>query len=220
MQLQKQIKKANPVREPRSRGGTQDRQPHHHHGRRADRAVGQPRGHRAEARQRLCARLHRQRESASVLTAWNVMRPLHDLERDGEGWVWLDKRRTTRFRLGADGKVVEAERDGQKAQWVSCDDVEKPAEPGARPSTGRGPARRSGGHAGDPQYRRGAVAIFDEKRQVPRRDRRQERAAGGAEAAGVAASPHPASLRRHPLPRGEGRDRAILLSSLAERTAA
>ncbi len=69
----------------------------------------------------------------SVLTAWNVMRALHELERDADGWVWLDKRKTTRFRLGADGKVAEAERDGQKAQWVSCDDVEKPIAPGMRP---------------------------------------------------------------------------------------
>jgi glycine betaine/proline transport system ATP-binding protein len=69
----------------------------------------------------------------SVLTAWNVMRPMHDLERDAEGWVWLDKRKTTRFRIGADGKVVAAERDGLKATWVSCDDIEKPVAPDSRP---------------------------------------------------------------------------------------
>ena len=69
----------------------------------------------------------------SVLTAWNVMRPLHELERDAEGWVWLDKRKTTRFRLGADGKVAAAERDGQPATWVSCDHVETATEQGTRP---------------------------------------------------------------------------------------
>ena len=69
----------------------------------------------------------------SVLTAWNVMRPLQELERDGEGWVWLDKRRTTRFRLDKDGKVAAAERDGQPATWVSCDRVDEPAAPGTRP---------------------------------------------------------------------------------------
>ena len=69
----------------------------------------------------------------SVLTAWNVMRALHELERGDDGWVWLDKRRTTRFKLGADGKVVAAEREGQPATWVSCDHVEAPAEPGTRP---------------------------------------------------------------------------------------
>ncbi len=39
----------------------------------------------------------------SVLTAWNVMRDRRDLESAGESWVWLDRRKTTRFRLDADG---------------------------------------------------------------------------------------------------------------------
>jgi glycine betaine/proline transport system ATP-binding protein len=69
----------------------------------------------------------------SVLTAWNVMRPLNDLERDKDGWVWLDKRKTTRFKIDADQKVVAAERDKKKATWVSCDDVEKPVPPETRP---------------------------------------------------------------------------------------
>ena len=69
----------------------------------------------------------------SVLTAWNVMRALHELEREGDGWVWLDKRKTTRFKLGPDGKVVAAERDGLAATWVSCDQVEAPIDPGTRP---------------------------------------------------------------------------------------
>jgi glycine betaine/proline transport system ATP-binding protein len=68
----------------------------------------------------------------SVLTAWNVMRPLHELERAGD-WVWLDKRKTTRFQLGADGKVIAAERDGQPATWVSCDQIDVPIEHGTRP---------------------------------------------------------------------------------------
>jgi glycine betaine/proline transport system ATP-binding protein len=69
----------------------------------------------------------------SVLTAWNVMRALHELERDKDNWVWLDKRKTTRFKLGEDGKVIAAERDKKKATWVSCDEVEKPIAPDARP---------------------------------------------------------------------------------------
>ena len=69
----------------------------------------------------------------SVLTAWNVMRALHELERDEEGWVWLDKRKTTRFKLGGDGKVIAAERDKRQATWVSCDEVEKPIAPDSRP---------------------------------------------------------------------------------------
>ncbi|MGL4590757.1 MAG: choline ABC transporter ATP-binding protein [Aestuariivirga sp.] len=69
----------------------------------------------------------------SVLTAWNVMRSLHELEPAGEGWIWLDKRKTTRFKLDKDQKVVAAERDKKKATWVSCDDVEKPIPPDTRP---------------------------------------------------------------------------------------
>lgn len=69
----------------------------------------------------------------SVLTAWNVMRARHELETAGAGWVWLDRRRTTRFRLDRSGKVTAAERDGKKATWVSCDEVEKPVPAGTRP---------------------------------------------------------------------------------------
>jgi glycine betaine/proline transport system ATP-binding protein len=69
----------------------------------------------------------------SVLTAWNVMRALHELERGEDGWVWLDRRKTTRFKLSEDGKVIAAERDKKKATWVSCDEVENPVAPGSRP---------------------------------------------------------------------------------------
>jgi len=69
----------------------------------------------------------------SVLTAWNVMRARHDLETDSDGWVWLDKRKTTRFKLDGEGKVIAAERDGQPATWVSCDGIDKPVEEGTRP---------------------------------------------------------------------------------------
>lgn len=57
----------------------------------------------------------------SVLTAWNVMRDRRDLEDAGDGWVWLDRRKTSRFRLDANGLVIAAERHGQPADWVSCD---------------------------------------------------------------------------------------------------
>ena len=60
----------------------------------------------------------------SVLTAWNVMRDRRDLETAGDGWVWLDRRKTTRFKIDKDGLVAAAERDGRPAVWVSCDDVE------------------------------------------------------------------------------------------------
>lgn len=64
----------------------------------------------------------------SVLTAWNVMRDRRDLEPAGEGWIWLDRRKTTRFRLDSDGLVEAAERDGKPVVWVSCDEVERLAE--------------------------------------------------------------------------------------------
>jgi glycine betaine/proline transport system ATP-binding protein len=60
----------------------------------------------------------------SVLTAWNIMRDRRDLDAGPDGWVWLDRRHTTRFKLDANGLVEAAERDGQPIVWVSCDDVE------------------------------------------------------------------------------------------------
>jgi glycine betaine/proline transport system ATP-binding protein len=69
----------------------------------------------------------------SVLTAYNVMRDARDLEDAGEGWIWLDRRRTTRFKIGADRKVVAAEREKQPATWVACSQAEKPVDPSARP---------------------------------------------------------------------------------------
>jgi len=61
----------------------------------------------------------------SVLTAWNVMRSKHELESAGRGWIWLDRRKTTRFKVDKDGLVAAAERDGKPAVWVSCADVDK-----------------------------------------------------------------------------------------------
>ena len=69
----------------------------------------------------------------SVLTAWNVMISVHDLEKAGEGWLWLDKRKTTRFKLDGDGKVMAAECNKKKATWVSCSDIEKPVPEGMLP---------------------------------------------------------------------------------------
>ncbi|MER8762043.1 MULTISPECIES: choline ABC transporter ATP-binding protein [unclassified Mesorhizobium] len=64
----------------------------------------------------------------SVLTAWNVMRDRRDLEYGENGWVWLDRRRTTRFKIDEHGLVAAAERDGKPAVWVSCADVEAQPE--------------------------------------------------------------------------------------------
>lgn len=60
----------------------------------------------------------------SVLTAWNVMRDARDLEPAGDGWVWLDVRKTTRFKVAPDRQVIAAERDGRPATWVCISDVE------------------------------------------------------------------------------------------------
>lgn len=61
----------------------------------------------------------------SVLTAWNVMRDARDLEPAGEGWLWLDRRQTTRFRFDENMLVVDAERDGRPAIWTPCDTTEQ-----------------------------------------------------------------------------------------------
>jgi glycine betaine/proline transport system ATP-binding protein len=61
----------------------------------------------------------------SVLTAWNVMRAKHELAQDKDGWLWLDRRKTTRFKLDQTGKVSVVEREGEAAQWVSCAEAEK-----------------------------------------------------------------------------------------------
>ncbi|WP_095090823.1 choline ABC transporter ATP-binding protein [Mesorhizobium sophorae] len=68
----------------------------------------------------------------SVLTAWNVMRDRRDLEHGDNGWVWLDRRKTTRFKIDDHGLVAAAERDGKPAVWVSCADVEGQSEEAAQ----------------------------------------------------------------------------------------
>ena len=68
----------------------------------------------------------------SVLTAWNVMRALHELDRDADGWIWLDRRQTTRFKLDDHGLVTAAERQGKPIEWVSCADVERHPEDGSQ----------------------------------------------------------------------------------------
>lgn len=67
----------------------------------------------------------------SVLTAWNVMDPLDDLEQDKDGWVWLDKAQSTRMRLDSGRKLIATERHGVPGTCVSCDHVEsRPASAG------------------------------------------------------------------------------------------
>lgn len=68
----------------------------------------------------------------SVLTAWNVMRDRRDLETTTDGWTWLDRRKTTRFKIDSHGLVAAAERDGKPAIWISCADVERQPDEAAQ----------------------------------------------------------------------------------------
>jgi len=99
----------------------------------------------------------------SVLTAWNIMRDARDLEPAGEGWLWLDRRKTTRFRFDDNMLVIDAEREGKPAIWVSCENIERLPED--RPQV-------FWASAGTPlktviqamhQSRTAPVAIFDEQ---------------------------------------------------------
>jgi glycine betaine/proline transport system ATP-binding protein len=69
----------------------------------------------------------------SVLTAWNVMRGPYELQKDKGGWIWLDRRKTTRFRLNKDNTCADVERDGIRASWISCAEAEKGVDPKVRP---------------------------------------------------------------------------------------
>ena len=69
----------------------------------------------------------------SVLTAWNVMRGPHELSKDKGGWIWLDRRKTTRFKLDKHNKVTSVERDGLTATWVSCAEAEKAVDAKSKP---------------------------------------------------------------------------------------
>jgi glycine betaine/proline transport system ATP-binding protein len=69
----------------------------------------------------------------SVLTAWNVMRGPHELVKDRGGWIWLDRRKTTRFKLDKGNRVAAVERDGEVATWVPCADAEMPLDKNAKP---------------------------------------------------------------------------------------
>ena len=69
----------------------------------------------------------------SVLTAWNVMRGPHELVKATGGWIWLDRRKTTRFKLDKSNKVTIVERDGEKATWVPCTEAEKAVAAKSKP---------------------------------------------------------------------------------------
>jgi glycine betaine/proline transport system ATP-binding protein len=69
----------------------------------------------------------------SVLTAWNVMRGPHELVKDKGGWIWLDRRKTTRFKLDKTNRVTLVERDGEMATWVPCAEADMPLDKKMKP---------------------------------------------------------------------------------------
>ena len=70
----------------------------------------------------------------SVLTAWHVMHDVRDLDVAGDGWTWLDKEKTSRFKLDQGRTVVAAERHGEPTVWSHCSEAEKPGADGLRRS--------------------------------------------------------------------------------------
>jgi glycine betaine/proline transport system ATP-binding protein len=69
----------------------------------------------------------------SVLTAWNVMRGPSELVKEKSGWIWLDRRKTTRFKLDAQNRCAAVERDGEVATWVPCAEADQPLDAKAKP---------------------------------------------------------------------------------------
>ena len=125
----------------------------------------------------------------SVLTAWNVMRDRRDLEPAGDGWVWLDRRKTTRFKIDADGTGGR----GRARRQAGRLGLLRRRREAAR----RRPARLLGaaGHVAEDRHARHApladLAGGAVRRPVAlrRRHRRQGRAVGGAEAVDDPAGP-------------------------------
>ena len=61
------------------------------------------------------------------------MRNVSELENDKDGWVWLDRRKTTRFKLDKDRTVIDATRNGEKSTWVSCEHAEEVVDESQHP---------------------------------------------------------------------------------------
>jgi glycine betaine/proline transport system ATP-binding protein len=70
----------------------------------------------------------------AVFTAYNVMRDRRDLEDAGDGWVWLDRARTTRYQVAADGQVTACVRHDRAADWLAVEDVEPAGVPDEPPA--------------------------------------------------------------------------------------
>jgi glycine betaine/proline transport system ATP-binding protein len=70
----------------------------------------------------------------AVFTAYNVMRDRRDLESAGDNWLWLDRARTTRYKLEADGQVSACVRGDRPADWLAVEDVAPAGVPDEPPA--------------------------------------------------------------------------------------
>lgn len=61
----------------------------------------------------------------NVLSGWNIMHRVNELEQDAEGWIWLDRGKTTRFLMDNNNFVTAIERNGQAGVWVDCNNINK-----------------------------------------------------------------------------------------------
>jgi glycine betaine/proline transport system ATP-binding protein len=76
----------------------------------------------------------------NVLTAWNLMRDVRDLEPAGEGGLWLDRRRSTAVDVDPAGRPATVRRNEALARFVelapgAADAMVEGAVGVARPST-------------------------------------------------------------------------------------
>lgn len=102
----------------------------------------------------------------NVLTAYNVMRDARDLEPAGDGWVFLDRRRTTRLKLDATRQVTAAARDGREAEWVMFDAAGPAAADAGRVVYCGTPATPLRSVILAMQQNAAPVALFDERERL------------------------------------------------------
>lgn len=102
----------------------------------------------------------------NVLTAYHVMRDARDLEPAGEGWVFLDRRRTTRLKLDGERRVEAASRDGREVAWAKLDQGGQASRQGGdivHVGTSATPLRAV---MGAMQTNAAPVALFDENERL------------------------------------------------------
>ncbi len=99
----------------------------------------------------------------TVLTAYNVMRDMRDLEIGDPGWVWLDRRKTTRFHLDDQRRVIEVIHEGRPATWIACEGTDKPDDPDAHRVFWARTTTPLKTLMSDMQLNVAAVAVFDDE---------------------------------------------------------